>query len=120
MSYVTKNLLAGEALEYKTQLHWKLYLLPAFVTILVLAPLGYFASRSEHKWWVAAPLVVAIAMFLPAYVRRKSSEFAVTNKRVMMKLGVVHTRSFELLLGKVEAISVNQSLLGKLLDYGDI
>ena len=43
-----------------------------------------------------------------------------TNKRVMMKVGVFSTRSIELLLNKVEAIAVNQSFIGRLFGYGDI
>ena len=43
-----------------------------------------------------------------------------TNKRVMMKAGVFTTRSVELLLNKIEAIAVNQSLAGRLFGYGDI
>ncbi|TMG81833.1 MAG: PH domain-containing protein, partial [Betaproteobacteria bacterium] len=41
-------------------------------------------------------------------------------KRVLMKVGVFTTRSIELLLSKVEAITVHQSLTGRLLGYGDI
>ena len=43
-----------------------------------------------------------------------------TNKRVMMKTGVFSTRSIELLLSKIEAIAVEQSLMGRMLGYGDI
>jgi uncharacterized membrane protein YdbT with pleckstrin-like domain len=66
------------------------------------------------------PLILIGAICVPSYLRRMSSEFAVTNKRVIMKTGVLNTRSFELLLSKIEAIAVNQELLGKLLDFGDI
>jgi uncharacterized membrane protein YdbT with pleckstrin-like domain len=62
---------------------------------------------------------IALA-FLPAYLKRTTSEFAVTNKRVIMKVGVLSTRSYELLLSKVEGIAVTQRLLGKLLNYGNI
>jgi uncharacterized membrane protein YdbT with pleckstrin-like domain len=55
-----------------------------------------------------------------AIVRRQSSDFAVTSKRVMMKTGIFSTRSVELLLSKIEAIAVNQTLGGRLLGYGDI
>ncbi|MGZ5130018.1 MAG: PH domain-containing protein, partial [Caldimonas sp.] len=55
-----------------------------------------------------------------AIVKRQSSDFVVTNKRVMMKAGVFTTRSVELLLNKIEAIAVNQSLSGRLFGYGDI
>jgi hypothetical protein len=37
-----------------------------------------------------------------------------------MKTGVFSARSVELLLGKVEAIAVHQSLGGRIVVYGDI
>jgi uncharacterized membrane protein YdbT with pleckstrin-like domain len=54
------------------------------------------------------------------FITRQSSDFAVTNKRVMMKVGVFSTRSVELLLNKIEAIAVNQSFIGRIFGYGDI
>ena len=50
----------------------------------------------------------------------KSSEFAVTNKRVIFKLGVLTTRSVELLLPKVEGIAVTQSMAGRIFGFGAI
>ena len=47
-------------------------------------------------------------------------EYVITNKRVIIKLGVLNTRSIELLLPKVEGIEVTQSLTGRLFGYGEI
>jgi uncharacterized membrane protein YdbT with pleckstrin-like domain len=62
----------------------------------------------------------ALVVLFPAYMQRFSSEFAVTNKRIIMKVGVLTTRSYELLLSKIEGIVVTQPLLGKMLGYGSI
>ncbi len=59
-------------------------------------------------------------MLLARYVLYRSSEFAVTNKRVLMKAGVLRRRSLEILLSKIEAIGVDQSLLGRFLNYGSL
>jgi uncharacterized membrane protein YdbT with pleckstrin-like domain len=75
------------------------------------------ASRSKYTW---VPLVIALVVLLTAFIKRQSSDFAVTNKRVMMKAGVFSTRSIELLLNKIEAIAVNQSVVGRTFGYGDI
>lgn len=120
MSYVAKNLLNDERIAYRTKLHWKLYVLPTVIAVFILLPLTYFALQSQTKWLAIIPLALAAIVFLPASLKRMSSEFAVTNKRVLMKVGVLNTRSVELLLGKVEAIAVNQRVFGKLFNYGDI
>ena len=121
MSYIDRNLIEGERVVYRTRLHWLVFAMPILVTVVVLLPAAWFLFENAN-WqsfaWV--PLVLALLVLLPAFVKRQSSDFAVTNKRVMMKVGVFHTRSVELLLGKIEAVAVDQSLTGRLLGYGDI
>ncbi len=120
MSYVDSHLLRDEAVIYRTQLHWKVFIMPVTCTAVILIILALLITRGGYKHFELLLLVPAIPLILSAYLTRRSSEFAVTNRRVIMKTGVVHTISLEILLNKVEAISVNQSLLGKMLNYGDI
>lgn len=121
MSYIDRNLIEGERVVYRTRLHWLVFAMPILVTVVVLLPAAWFLLQSPN-WqgfaWV--PLVVALLVLLPAFIKRQSSDFAVTNKRVMMKSGVMTTRSVELLLNKIEAIAVDQSLVGRMFGYGNI
>ena len=55
-----------------------------------------------------------------AYVRYKSTELAVTTKRVIVKHGFVRRQTIEINLGKVESIQVDQSLLGRMFDFGTL
>ena len=57
---------------------------------------------------------------LPAFVARRTSEFAVTNKRVLIKTGLIRCHSLETLLSKIESIGVTQGILGRILDFGMI
>ena len=59
-------------------------------------------------------------LFIPPWIRSASSEFAITNKRVLIKVGLVRRHSLELLLQKVEGIGVDQSVMGRILGYGTI
>ena len=121
MSYIDRNLIEGERVVYRTRLHWLVFAMPILVTIVVLLPAAWFLLNSlDWRGFAWVPLVVALLVLLPAFVRRQSSDFAVTNKRVMMKSGVTTTRSVELLLNKIEAIAVDQSLLGRMFGYGNI
>jgi uncharacterized membrane protein YdbT with pleckstrin-like domain len=120
MSYIDNNLLVGEAIAYRTHLHWKLFTIPALVSLLVLLPVSIWALSSERRIVAAIALLIAVVWIGAAYLYRRTSEFAVTNKRVVMKVGVLSTRSVELLLSKVEGIAVTQSLLGRMLGYGEI
>lgn len=120
MSYIEKHLLPGESVLYRTKLHWSVYILPMLFVLVILAPMGYIAARSDTTWLVVIPVALALGVLLVPFLKRTSSEFAVTNKRVIIKLGVLSTRSVELLLTKVEGIVVTQSLGGRMFNYGEI
>ena len=120
MSYIDRHLLEGERVVFRTRLHWALFLTPALFCVAVLAPVAAFLAAGPWRPYAWIPVALAALVVLATWIKRLSSDFAVTNKRIMMKAGVLHTRSVELLLGKVETIAVDQSLAGRILGYGDI
>ena len=116
MGYVDSNLLPNEQVTYRARLHWIIYGLPAMVlAIALLVALG-------GGGWIAGLALGAIGfvLFLPPWIKSASSEFAITNKRVLIKVGLVRRHSLELLLQKVEGIGVDQGILGRILGYGTI
>jgi len=88
--------------------------------VILLAPLTVLALNSTTKLLALLPAVAALVILAVPFLKRRSSEFAVTTKRVIIKLGVLNTRSVELLLPKIEGITVSQSLGGRLFGYGQI
>ena len=91
-SYIQSNLLKDEQVVYQTKLHW----------IRFLSLRGLFT------------------LFIAPLIDRACSEFAITNRRVIIKLGLVSRRTFEMNLSKIESVNVDQSLLGRMLGYGTI
>jgi uncharacterized membrane protein YdbT with pleckstrin-like domain len=119
MGYVDSQLLPGENVIYRSKLHWQVFLFPGFIAVILLfASIGLFVNEAKGVGLLL--LVVAGFLILAPFIKRANSEFAVTNKRIVVKLGFFTTRTVELLHSKVETISVNQGLLGKMLGYGDI
>jgi uncharacterized membrane protein YdbT with pleckstrin-like domain len=120
VSYIDGNLLEGERVVFRTRLHWKLLVGPGLFLLATLVPPAWLYL--QHSWtdWVLIAPAVGLIVLLGAIVKRTSSDFAVTSKRVMMKTGIFNTRSVELLLSKIEAIAVNQTLAGRMLGYGKI
>ena len=55
-----------------------------------------------------------------AYVRYKTIELAITNKRVIVKLGFIRRRTIEINIGRVESIQVDQDILGRMFDFGTL
>ena len=66
-------------------------------------------------FWLAAAVTFASAWF-----RRWTTEIDVTNRRVVWKKGFINRHTVEMNMDKVESVDVNQSIMGRLLDYGDI
>jgi uncharacterized membrane protein YdbT with pleckstrin-like domain len=63
---------------------------------------------------------LGLVFFLAAYIRYKSTELAVTNKRVMAKFGFISRRTTELNINKIEGIEVLQGFWGRVFNYGSL
>lgn len=122
MSYVDSQLLTGETVVYRAHLHKLIFAWPAtFAAVAIALLVTGFALPSPILWQVSiALLVIAAGANLWTWIHFTTSEFAVTNKRVIMKVGWVRRRSMETLLAKVESIGVDQGLMGRMLDFGTI
>lgn len=114
MGYIDDNLLPGEQVVYKASLHWIIYL-RAVVVVLIGA--GLLAVEPTVG---ALGMLLGLVLAVPAYVRARTSEFGVTTKRVVIKMGLIRRRTVELLLKHVEAMAVDQSVAGRLLNFGSI
>ena len=127
MGYVERHLLPGERVLYKTRLHWVLFARPALVFLIgagLTVAVRYMEAQPEAaRWagWIGLG-IMAIGLFwgFVHWVELRTSEFAVTTTRVIFKVGLVARYTTELLLSKVESIAVQQSLTGRILDYGDL
>ena len=123
MGYVERHLLAGERVVYKTRLHWVLFVKPALV-VLAGVILGVLLRQVQDPPWLwifgAAVALIGLVWAFVHYVEVMTSEFAVTTSRLIFKIGLISRYTTELLLAKVESIGVQQGLIGRLLNYGDL
>jgi membrane protein YdbS with pleckstrin-like domain len=121
MSYLDDHLLAGERIVYRARLHWTIFL-AAIIVVLLGVALGILLQVVAPAYSYAGAGLAGIGMLLaigPA-IRYVTSEFAVTDKRVLGKVGFIERESDETLLSKVEAIAVDQGVLGRVLGFGTI
>ena len=114
-SYVRSNLIAGEEVVYETGLHPIVYLSPAALIFGGIV-LGSVVNPSIG----AVLLGFGVLALGGAWLRQWASEFAVTNRRVIVKLGFISRRTIEINLSKVESVEVNQDIFGRLFNYGTI
>ncbi len=117
MSYIEKNLMNGEKILYRVNLHWVVFLWP--ITWLALAII-LFSKGGDAAASGGIVILIAIITGIRAFINYKTSEFGVTSKRVIVKVGFIRRNSLEVLLNKVEGIQVNQGILGRILGFGSI
>jgi uncharacterized membrane protein YdbT with pleckstrin-like domain len=122
MSYVTRTLVAGESLIYETGVHWSVLFWPAVIALVIGAgAVLCFLQRDVNFLYAGVALVVvAAAVVAVAAVKRNATEIAVTNRRVIIKTGLAHRRSVEIMLPKVESIGITEPFIGRLLGYGSV
>jgi hypothetical protein len=124
--YIDDILQPGEKVLYSTNAHWIFYL-PAIgagiVAIFFLVVSRVFAEGSLTLVCLALAAIAALFalyLMLTAWFHRWTTETDVTNLRVVHKTGFIKRRTFEMSLDKVESVDVNQSILGRLMNYGDV
>jgi uncharacterized membrane protein YdbT with pleckstrin-like domain len=123
VGYVERHLLPGERVLYKTRLHWGVFIKPALVVLVGVALTVLLSQVQDPRWlWMfgASVAVIGLVWGLVHYVEVMTSEFAVTTSRLIFKVGLISRYTTELLLAKVESIGVQQGLVGRVLNYGDL
>jgi len=115
MGYIEKTLIPGEQVIYRARRQRFGYGWAVVPLIACVACLG-------HKWWVAGAAAAALTgvVILVVWARLRACEFAVTNKRVIAKIGMIEMRTVELMLSKIEGVSVDQPLIGRLGNFGTV
>ena len=124
--YIEEILQPGEKVLYSTNEHWMFFLpaIAAWVVVAVFLVLWRLVA-SDGLEWVCLALagmagLAALYFTATAWFHRWTTETDVTNLRVVHKTGFIRRRTFEMSLDKVESVDVNQSILGRLLNYGDL
>ena len=124
--YIDEILQPGEKVLYSTNLHWIFYgrALATWILSLVLLVLSR-ATVTEGIILLclsASAVVALVALYwtVTAWFHRWTTETDVTNLRVVHKSGFIQRRTFEMSLDKVESVDVTQSILGRILNYGDV
>ena len=65
-------------------------------------------------------LIVGLFILIAAWIRYATTEFAVTDRRIIAKSGLISRRTVEMFLDKVESLNVDQTVPGRMLDYGTV
>jgi uncharacterized membrane protein YdbT with pleckstrin-like domain len=133
MSYVEDNLIPNEKVIFRAKLHPAIFL-PAIVALIgaIFFVIFSFSTDSNPRYIGSSGSSLAmiflcfggllflftVNLALQAGIIMLSTEFAVTNRRVIAKMGFIRRHTLELFLQKVESVQVYQGILGRLLNFG--
>jgi uncharacterized membrane protein YdbT with pleckstrin-like domain len=125
MSYLKSVLQPGEVLLYESKISWTTFV-PGLL-VLVVALIAFMLLRvwiTDVAWPAVAVGVILLAlslfMLFRAWFERWTTEIAITDRRIILKRGFIRRDTAEMHMEKVESVDVNQSLFGRMLDYGDV
>ncbi|WJR78102.1 PH domain-containing protein [Bradyrhizobium sp. NP1] len=126
--YIDEILQPGEKVLYSTNAHWVFFLpaIGAWIVAIALLVVSAMVPASSAPLtlvlWALAAIVGVFALYktVTAWFHRWTTETDVTNLRIIHKTGFIRRQTFEMSLDKVESVDVSQSILGRLLNYGDV
>ena len=131
MGYPTRLLSEGERIDLELRPHWKALVLPVIVLLVTCGAAGFLltVSPSPSKTtgevsWIAIG-VVALALIVYFVVRPWThwlfSNYVITNRRLIIRLGFVHRVGRDLPLEKINDVSFrHDSLLDRMLGCGTL
>ena len=127
-TFAANNLLPNENILCSAKWHginYTLFALSAIVSvvffILWIDEITGFYGDEAVAWGIYFPCFLILGLFsVYGFISIKHNEFVVTNRRILVKNGIIMRASYELRLDKLESIQVYQGILGRLLGYGNI
>jgi uncharacterized membrane protein YdbT with pleckstrin-like domain len=130
-NYIDQSLLPGETVVYRTHPHWIIFTatigwIIAMLLALLVMPLfkiGHFTIGGSHPSYLIFAYVGLLGATINgviAYIQYCTSEYGITNKRVIVKIGFIQRATLEILLPRIESIQIFQTVLGRVLNYGTI
>jgi membrane protein YdbS with pleckstrin-like domain len=127
MSYLKHILQPGETLIFDGHLHWIIYRKAIFFLIcaLIAVVAAYRFKDTNYRWVASLALILIFGLLtlifaIHAWWQSFTTEIAVTTSRVIYKTGFLQRHTAEMNMDKVESVDVDQSLLGRILDYGTV
>jgi hypothetical protein len=121
-SYTTATLQANERPLHHTTIHWMALMGSIFgagLALIFIVPIAMFASWKAYYWaWLL--LLIPVGILVAAAVGVKTSELVITDRRVLIKVGVIRRHTFEMFISKIESVAVYQGMMGRIFNYGTV
>ena len=126
MGYPTKLLTSGESIVYDMRPHWRVLFFPAvaLVGIVFVAVFTLTALPSGWDWARWAVLIVALVLFvgwvLRPVIRWATSQYVVTNRRVIVRTGIIARQGRDMPLQRINDVHFQYGIIDRMLGCGNL
>ena len=120
MGYIDKSLMEGERVVYRPRLHSAIYWRSASLAAVGILLLVFPTEGTLFHLQIAACLLLVLFAVLGSVSANGGRQYALTNKRIIAKKGIVERNSLELMLRKCEGVQIKQTMLGRIFNYGTV
>lgn len=117
LNYSKNSLLEGEQIIAAAKWSPFIYAIPILVLLFGLFMLFFDVS---FEGGATISVVFFILLLLLVRISCYYSEFVITNKRVIVKAGIIIRSAFELKNEMLESVSVYQGIFGRIFKFGTI
>ena len=119
MSYVTNHLLPNEFVEHLGKTTY-LYLIPPFLGMILFLILGAILGEEIEELGYVGFIIAGLFLIslLSRLITIATSEFAITNKRIVLKRGLISIQVSDIALDKCDGVSFSQGFWGRILGFG--
>lgn len=128
MAYPDELLVPGETIIMHRHPHWKMMVVPVVVLLVVVGLGSYLAAvigaQSWGLWARVAVLVIALAIVirftLAPLIRWRTTHFVITNRRVLVREGLITRRGMDIPMRRITGVQFRQSLFERLFGVGTL
>lgn len=128
IEYVQQQLGAAETIRYTERHHWvffvaemiKWILFAAAVLALIILLRVWWLPDADWIWWLLLVFLIPAARIAWGFLSWRMNVYVLTNRRVIESTGVFSKRVADSSLEKLTDIVLKQSILGRVLHYGDV
>ena len=120
MNYIEKNLMPDERIVFRTKKHLIIFFYPVALLFFSVYATSYMQGNfflAKVEW---APWLVTLLFWGYVWIEYQMSDFAVTNKRVIMREGFFNRHMIEMRLNTISQVNIDQGIVGQVLNFGTI
>lgn len=118
--FTKANLQSDEEVIAVGKTHWIVFSLILILQIIITLFCVYLIWGTNNSDWSSTLILIVLFVMLWSQVVTQCREFVITNKRIILKVGLISRETKEFRYEKMESCDVKQGIAGRLLGYGTI